>query len=107
MSGPIALSWLDLALAASLIGINALVSIWLRLAIEKRLLIASLRTVVQLVLLGYVLVPVFRWHSPLLVGAICALMVVMAAREALGRVSRRVPGMAGAAFFWPAARPEA
>lgn len=52
MNGPIELGWLTLIGAAGLILVNAGLSIWLRLGLERRLAIASVRTVVQLLLLG-------------------------------------------------------
>lgn len=87
-----------LAAAAALVLINGALSLWLQLGLERRLLVASVRTVVQLTLLGYVLVPIFRWQNPLLVLVLCFAMVALAAREAVRRTSRRYRGIALSTF---------
>ena len=69
--------------AASLIGLNAALSLWLRLGLERKLLVAALRTVVQLTLLGYLLVPVFAMQQPAVVFGMLAVMVALAGREAV------------------------
>ncbi len=84
--------------AASLILANAAASFWLRLGLEKKILIAAFRAVIQLILLGYVLVPVFRLKSPWLVGAIGVIMVLVAAREAIRRSERAYKGAWGDMF---------
>ena len=55
-----------LSLAAGLIIVNGIVSIALGLKLERSLLVASVRTVVQLLLIGFVLNWVFRpghWYA--------------------------------------------
>ncbi len=99
MTGPIALTPLDLLVAASLIGLNAALSLWLGLGLERKLLVASVRTVVQLTLLGYLLVPVFALHQPLIVFGMLAVMVTLAGREAVSRTERRFAGMVPSAFL--------
>jgi len=98
MTGPIPLGLPELAAAASLILVNGLLSLWLGLGLEKRLLVASVRTVVQLLILGAILVPVFRWEHPGPVVAMGMLMVMLAAWEAIRRTARRFRGMYGAAL---------
>jgi len=93
VSGPIELSWGQIALAASLILVNGLISAWLGLGLGRRLLVAAARTVVQLVLLGYVLVGVFETRHAALVLVICAAMIVLAARESVRRTGRRYAGI--------------
>lgn len=99
MSGPIPLSALDVALAASLLVIHGLLSVWLGLGLARRLWVAAVRSVVQLSLLGYVLAPVLAWDQPLLVVLLGAIMITIGAREALGRVSRTHPGLFGATLL--------
>lgn len=98
MSGPIPLGGGAIAGAAALLVVNAALSIWLRLGLEGRLAVAAIRSVVQLLLLGYLLVPVFEWAHPGAIAAIAVVMLVMAARESVRRVSRRYPGIALSAF---------
>ncbi len=99
MTGPVDISWAELALAAGLLLLHGLVSLWLRLELGRRVLVAALRTTVQLGLLGLVLVPVFASGQPLLVGGICLLMVVLAAREATARSERRHRGILGTSLL--------
>jgi putative ABC transport system permease protein len=101
VTGPIPLSWLDLAGASALVILNGLVSTWLGLGLGRRLLVASVRTVVQLSLLGLILRPVFELGQPWLVGCIGLVMVVLAGREGVRRAvpaGQRVSGMQAAAF---------
>jgi putative ABC transport system permease protein len=96
--GPIPISLAGLAGAAALILLNAVLSLWLQLRLERRLAVAALRTTVQLLLLGYVLVPIFSWRSPYLVLAMGMLMILLAARESVRRISRRYRGVQLNAF---------
>lgn len=88
----------ELAGAASLVLINGLLSVWLGLDLHKRLAIASVRTVVQLLLLGLILTPVFRWSSPWAVVGLCAVMVTLAAWESTRRSSRLYRGILASTF---------
>ena len=78
---PVLLSW-DLALAALLLVIPAVISIGLRLGLERRLLVASLRTVLQLGLIGLVLREVF---------AIRAAGLVVALDDNVGKILGELP----------------
>jgi putative ABC transport system permease protein len=97
--GPVAISALDLALASSLLLANGAVSLWLRLGLGRQLLVAGLRTVVQLSLLGLVLLRVFAGGEPWLVLSIALAMVVLAAVEAVRRAGRRYAGIHRDAFL--------
>ncbi len=88
-----ALSYLDVSAAAALILINGIVSIALRLRMERSLLLASVRTTVQLLLVGFVLQWVFaidRWY---VVVAMLLVMTLVAGYTAAGRNERRFAGM--------------
>lgn len=89
MNGPLELSPLQLAGAAALVLVNGVVSAWLGLGLGRRLLLASVRTVAQLSLLGWILVPVFRTREPLAIAAITTMMVALAGFEAVRRAGRR------------------
>lgn len=89
----IELSYWQVALAAVLILVNACISIALRLGLERTLLIASVRTVVQLLLLGWGLQWVFqvdRWYIVLL---IMMSMTLVAGYTAMQRTSKKYDGM--------------
>ncbi|HHO52589.1 MAG TPA: iron export ABC transporter permease subunit FetB [Deltaproteobacteria bacterium] len=98
MSGPIPLSALDVALASSLLLLHGLLSAWLGLGLTRRVGVAALRSVLQLTLLGYVLAPVLAWEQPLLVFLLGGIMIMIGAREALGRVSRSHRGLFSSAL---------
>ncbi|MFP4145920.1 MAG: ABC transporter permease [Phycisphaeraceae bacterium] len=91
--GAIELSALDVGLAALLVLVAGAVSLALRLRLEGRLAIASLRTVAQLLLVGYILRWVFDLQSPLLIAAVVAVMLVAASFAAVRRPSRAYPGV--------------
>jgi putative ABC transport system permease protein len=89
----IPLQWWQVALAATLILINGLISILLRLRLERQLSIAAVRTVLQLLAIGYVLKYIFQWHQWYLVLLLTALMTVIAGMAAVRRPERRYPGI--------------
>ncbi|QEG23749.1 ABC transporter permease [Mariniblastus fucicola] len=71
------ISFWHVAFAAMLILINGAISVALSLRLEKTLLIASVRTVVQLLLVGLVLEWVFRfdrWYVVVLLGCVMTLI---------------------------------
>lgn len=85
----IEVSWLDLLLAFGLILIAISLSRWQRLGLEKDFLIGAVRTVVQLVLVGYVLIYIFalnRWYVTV---AALVLMLIIATNAAVGRQKER------------------
>jgi putative ABC transport system permease protein len=87
------LSAIDVAIAGVLILVNGLISLALGLQLERRLLIASVRTVVQLLLIGYVLEWIFgqsRWD---VIGVLIIVMTVVAGVSAVRRVPWRHPGI--------------
>ena len=89
---------LDLALAAILLTIPAAISIALKLGLETKLGIASVRTVVQLAMIGLILDWIFRLERWYLVVPALLVMLLVAAREAVARSDRRFPGAYVAAF---------
>ncbi len=91
MNGPLPLGPVAIAAAAALLLVNGALSVWLRLDMERRLLVAAVRSVVQLLILGYVLVPVFRIGHPGLVVLLGLAMIGLAAREAVRRAGRAYP----------------
>ena len=93
MSSLIHLGPVQLAVATLLVVAAGVVSLVLRLGIERRLAVAAVRTVIQLGLLGLILERVFAIRHPLLIVGILLLMTVFAAREASSRTSRRYRGI--------------
>jgi putative ABC transport system permease protein len=89
----VVLSYWQLALAASLILINGAVSLALHLGLERRLLMAAVRTVVQLLLIGLVLTQIFQIHRWYLVAALMTVMSLIAGIAAVRRTERRYRGI--------------
>ena len=92
MDGYIALSYWDLAAASALVFINAGLSVIFRLRLHRSLLIAAIRMVVQLALVGVVLTTLFSVVSPLWTGLTALGMVLFAGHEAAQRQERRLSG---------------
>lgn len=87
------LSMLDVAFAAMLIVIAILISLWLRLGLAKTLLIAAIRTVVQLSLIGLILAWVFARQTWYEVLTILTIMTLIAAFAAKNRISKPYQGL--------------
>ena len=92
------LTALDLGVAALLLLAAGGVSLALQLGLERRLGIAALRTVIQLLLVGYILKEVFALDNALVVVAIMILMTIMAGRAAVQRPTRTFSGATWRAF---------
>jgi len=86
------LSYFDVGLAAALIIVNSLISIALGLKLGRLLLLASVRTILQLLLIGLVLESVFslnKWYAVL---GLLLVMTIIAGISAVGRTQRRYRG---------------
>jgi putative ABC transport system permease protein len=99
MTGVVQLSYWDILFSALLVLVSGGVSIYLKLGLERKLAIASLRTVVQLLLVGYVLKMVFDIDSPFALIPVLLLMVLVATRESVIRSSRYLMGADRSAFI--------
>lgn len=93
MSGYVELSYFQVGLATLLIIVNGVISIGLRLQMERSLFLASLRTVVQLLLVSLVLEWVFRLDRWYVVVGVGGLMTLIAGLTAASRNERRYPGI--------------
>lgn len=89
---PIALTPVDLALAASLLVINGVISIAFGLRLERSLAVAAIRMVVQLSAVGFVLHFVLAQTSPAWTALIAFVMVLVAGFELVQRQDRRPTG---------------
>ncbi|MHB0960668.1 MAG: ABC transporter permease [Pirellulaceae bacterium] len=87
------LSYMEVGLAALLILVNAAISLALRLGMERTLAWASVRTILQLVLIGLVLEWVFRIDRWYIVVGLLSLMTLIAGITAGQRNKRRFPGI--------------
>ncbi|MCJ8501774.1 ABC transporter permease [Desulfatitalea alkaliphila] len=91
----IVLSPLDLGLAGALVIVLALISLRMGLHLERQLLLAALRTTVQLLLIGLVLKALFSQVHPGWVALMAGVMLLAAGREVVGRQKRRFTGLWG------------
>lgn len=85
----------DLAFAAGLILMLALLSLRMKLGLTRQLLVAALRTTVQLLLIGVVLKALFAHVHLGWMGLMATIMLTAAAREVMGRQKRRYAGWWG------------
>jgi len=88
----IALSAWDLILAAGLVVVLAALSWRLCLGVGRRVLVATLRGTVQLMLVGLVLKQLFAQANPVLIGLIVLVMWSVAGWEVQSRQKRRYTG---------------
>ncbi|PLX35795.1 MAG: iron export ABC transporter permease subunit FetB [Hyphomicrobiales bacterium] len=89
------LTYVDVAIAAGLVILNAALSIALELGLARRLLLAAARMTVQLVLVGLVLKTLFEISSPWLTAAAALFMALVAGREILARQETPLSGSWG------------
>ena len=87
------LSYFQVGLAALLILINGAISVALRLGLHRKLALAAVRTVVQLLLVGLVLHWVFALRAWYAVLTLMLVMAVIAGISAVRRTGRRYPGI--------------
>jgi putative ABC transport system permease protein len=95
MAAPIQPGAIDLAVASSLVVLNAAISAYLGLRMQRQMLWSAIRMVVQLLLVGLVLRWVFALASPAATIAVALLMIVAAAREVATRPAHGLRGWAG------------
>jgi UDP-glucose/iron transport system permease protein len=85
----------EVAASLALVGVAIAVSFWRRADLEGDIAVAVVRSMVQLIAIGYVIQAIFTEDSLVLVAALIIVMVVFGAFQARVR-ARRVP-----AAFWP------
>jgi putative ABC transport system permease protein len=90
----------DLIFALGFIIVAMALSVWQRLGLEWQLALAAGRTILQLVVVGYVLGAVFAWRNPWAVLLILAVMLTVAALTARNRIQPKNPQLL--AWIWGA-----
>jgi putative ABC transport system permease protein len=85
----IPLTYGQVALAAALILISGAISLALGLGLERRLALAAVRTIVQLLAIGFVLRWIFAMNRWYLVLGLMTAMTLIAGLSAIGRAKRR------------------
>ncbi|KAI8075310.1 hypothetical protein BC940DRAFT_287986 [Gongronella butleri] len=94
------LSWYNVSIAALFLLINAAISIRLRLKLEKQLVIAALRCLVQLTIMGLLLRDIFETRRFYYVMGLTVLMLFLSACETVySKASWRYTGYFSTAFL--------
>lgn len=91
MQGLIELDLWDLALALGMMAVAIGLSAWERLGLEWTLALATCRTLLQLLVVGYILAFVFALNNPWAVLAILLVMLTIAAIVARNRIGKKIP----------------
>lgn len=95
MNTYVTLSYWDLAGASIFLFVNGMVSLKLRLGVERLLFWSALRMIVQLLMIGLVLKAVFAATSLLITFSLALIMIAFAGREAWARQERKLRGYWG------------
>jgi len=80
------LPWYSVVLVAALLSIVGVTSARMQLGLESRLVFAAVRCVIQLSMLGFVLMPIFRLNISVLTVMYMMTMALLASRESYGRM---------------------
>jgi putative ABC transport system permease protein len=91
MNGLIELDLVGMGMALGLMLLAIGLSAWQRLGLEWNLLVATGRTIVQLLVVGYLLAIVFALRNPGAVLAIVLTMTAIATIVARNRISQKIP----------------
>jgi len=89
----ISLDTVDLVLCLGLIGIAIALSLWRKLDLEKQLLYGALRSLMQLIAIGYILDIVFALDNWLVVLGILGVMMTIASIVTRNRIDQKLPGL--------------
>ncbi len=90
MNELIELDLLQLALALGLVVATIALSTWQKLGLEWNLIVATGRTLLQLIVMGYFLELVFTWPNPLIVLIAVVLLVGVTAFVIRNRISQKL-----------------
>ncbi len=93
------ISWTQVAITSLLVLLTGILSLLMRLRLERDLLIGTLRTVIQLTLLGYLLTVVFAIENLFAVLALFFGMITAAAITISGRIKNRQHSFMMPVFF--------
>jgi putative ABC transport system permease protein len=93
MNDLIILDTLDLALSLGLIGIAIALSLWQKLGLEQQLAYSAVRSLVQLIAIGYILDLVFAIDNWLVVLGILGIMMAIASFVTRNRIDQKLKGL--------------
>lgn len=89
----IELDFLDLGWALGIIGAAIALSSWQKLNLEGQLLFAAGRSLLQLMVVGYILAFIFALNNPIAVLIVIGIMMTIAAIVAKNRISKKLKGL--------------
>lgn len=93
MDNVIELDSIDLILALGIMGMAIALSLWQRLGLERQLAFGTVRSLLQLIVVGYILDLVFALDNPIAVLAILAVMIAVASVVARNRIDKKIQGL--------------
>ncbi|MBF2019124.1 MAG: iron export ABC transporter permease subunit FetB [Hydrococcus sp. C42_A2020_068] len=93
MNELITLDFIDLGWSLGIIGIAVVLSSWQRLGLEGQLIFAAARSLLQLLVVGYIIAIIFALNNPIAVLGILGVMVTVAAIVARNRIGKKTKGM--------------
>ncbi|SIS73978.1 ABC transporter permease [Alicyclobacillus vulcanalis] len=88
------MSYVSLSFTVLFVALSIALSLWLRLGVERDIIVAAVRAAIQLVVIGYILKWVFASHRLIFILLMVALIIGVAAWNARGR-AKGIPGA-----FW-------
>jgi len=91
----IELTSLDLSIAALLVLALAILSMQMKLGLTRQIIVAGIRTTVQLLLIGYVLKALFDYVNIFWLMLVSFIMLIAAGREVMSRQKRKFTGVWG------------
>ncbi len=89
----IELDWIDLFWTWGLIIIAIGLSRWQKLGLEGQFFLAGIRSLIQLMVIGYILEFIFAVDNPIAVILIISVMIFIAAIVARNRISKKIKGL--------------
>lgn len=93
MGGVIELDLLDLGWSLGIMALAVLLSKWQRLGLEGQLILATGRSLLQLLAVGYVIAAIFELNHPIPVLFILGVMLTIATQVTRNRISRKGQGL--------------
>ena len=98
-AGDISLTWVEVGVAATLLAVNALVSLRLRLGLAPQIFWSALRMMIQLTILGLELKQIFDLSSAAPIFLLAGVMTLIAGISAVNRIGHRFDSIFPVAIF--------
>ena len=99
MDNLISLDTIDLVLCLGMIGMAIALSLWQKLELEKQLAYSAVRSLMQLIAIGYILNIVFAIDNWLVVLGILVMMITIASIVTRNRIDKKLQGLFPVVFL--------